>query len=75
VAMSVLATEVPPPVRVAPMPVVNPADPGEHLPSRGRSLFEQLFAVRRGESADVEVPFPFEQLLAHLDAQLQRDPA
>jgi mono/diheme cytochrome c family protein len=77
VAMPVLATEARPTgaVPVAALPVVNPADPGEHLPSQGRSLFEQLFAVRRGASAEIEVPFPFEALLARIDSQLQRDPA
>ena len=68
-AIPVRATEA------LPLPVVDPADPGEHLPSHGRSLFEQMFAVRRGVAAEIEVPFPFEALLARIDAQLQRDPA
>ncbi|MEF8724223.1 MAG: hypothetical protein ABTR92_11210 [Candidatus Accumulibacter phosphatis] len=77
VAMPVSATEARPtgPVPVAALPVVNPADPGEHLPSQGRSLFEELFAVRRGAAAEIEVPFPFAALLARIDSQLQRDPA
>jgi mono/diheme cytochrome c family protein len=61
--------------QVAALPVVNPADPGEHLPSQGRSLFEELFAVRRGAAAGIDVPFPFAALLARIDSQLQRDPA
>jgi hypothetical protein len=75
--MPVSATEARPtgPVPVAALPVVNPADPGEHLPSQGRSLFEELFAVRRGAAAEIEVPFPFAALLARIDSQLQRDPA
>lgn len=68
--LPVLATELPPPVRV-----VDPADPGENLPSRGRSLFDRLFAVTRGGRSEIDLPFPFELLLARLDAQLQRDPA
>jgi mono/diheme cytochrome c family protein len=60
--------------QVAALPVVNPADPGEHLPSQGRSLFEELFAVRRGAAAGIDVPFPFAALLARIDSQLQRDP-
>jgi mono/diheme cytochrome c family protein len=76
IAMPVLATEARSAVEVAAaLPVVNPADPGEHLPSQGRSLFEELFAVRRGASAEIEVPFPFEALLARIDSQLLRDPA
>lgn len=53
-------------------PVIDPAAPGDHLPPSGVSLFDQLFADNRGGHA---VPFPFENLLARLDAQLRRDPA
>ena len=53
-------------------PVIDPADPGGHLPPSGVSLFDQLFADNRGGHA---VPFPFESLLARLDVQLRRDPA
>jgi hypothetical protein len=59
----------------APTWVVDPALPGENLPGVGRSLFDRLFAVQRGEQAEIELPFPFEALLARLDAQLQREPA
>ncbi|MBP6708178.1 MAG: hypothetical protein KA223_03385 [Candidatus Accumulibacter sp.] len=59
----------------APTWVVDPAVPGENLPSVGRSLFDQVFAVQRGGQAEIELPFPFEALLARLEAQLQRDPA
>ncbi len=58
----------------APTWVVDPAVPGVNLPSVGRSLFDQMFAVQRGGQAEIELPFPFEALLARLDAQLQRDP-
>ena len=58
-----------------PVPVVDPADPGENLPPRGRSLFDRVFAVARGGGAEIELPFPFAALLARLDAQLQHDPA
>jgi len=53
-------------------PVIDPASPGDHLPPSGVSLFDQLFADNRGGHA---VPFPFENLLARIDAQLRRDPA
>ena len=52
--------------------VVDPAAPGEHLPPVGGSLFDQLFADGRGGHV---LPFPFEKLLARLDAQLIRDSA
>ncbi len=52
--------------------VVNPAAPGDHLPPAGGSLFDQLFADGRGGHA---LPFPFEKLLARVDAQLVVDPA
>ncbi|MBL8394485.1 MAG: hypothetical protein JNK99_06980 [Candidatus Accumulibacter sp.] len=58
-----------------PQPVVDPSAPGENLPGRGRSLFDQLFAVKRGNAAAIDLPFPFAALLARLDAQLQGDPA
>lgn len=67
-APQVAATEAP-----APAWVVAPAFPGENLPSVGRSLFDQVFAVKRGGQAEIEVPFPFEALLARLEAQLQRE--
>ena len=57
-----------------PVWVVSPALPGENLPSVGRSLFDQVFAVQRGGQAEIELPFPFEALLARLESQLQRDP-
>ncbi|HNC51167.1 MAG TPA: hypothetical protein PLO14_02855 [Accumulibacter sp.] len=56
-----------------PMWVVAPALPGENLPRVGRSLFDQVFAVKHGRQAEIELPFPFEALLARLEAQLQRD--
>jgi hypothetical protein len=58
----------------APTWVVDPALPGENLPGVGRSLFDQVFAVQRGGQAEIELPFPFESLLARLDGQLQREP-
>ena len=54
--------------------VVDPAVPGDNLPPAGRSLFDQLFAVDRIGRASIDLPFPFETLLARLDAQLARDP-
>jgi len=52
--------------------VVNPAEPGEHLPPLGQSLFDRLFA---GEGGANDLPFPFEKLLARIDRELARDPA
>ncbi|WP_374486333.1 hypothetical protein [Zoogloea sp.] len=52
--------------------VVNPAEPGAHLPLLGQSLFDRLFA---GEGGAHELPFPFEKLLARIDRELARDPA
>ena len=52
--------------------VSDPARPGEHLPVAGASLFDALFATPGGTHA---IPFPFERLLARIDAELARDPA
>jgi hypothetical protein len=65
------AAETAPP---APTWVVDPAVPGDNLPPAGRSLFDQLFAVDRNGRSSIELPFPFEALLARLDAQLTPDP-
>ncbi len=54
--------------------VIDPAVPGDNLPPAGRSLFDQLFAVDRNGQASIDLPFPFDALLARLDAQLARDP-
>ncbi len=54
--------------------VVDPAVPGDNLPPAGRSLFDQLFAVDRNGRSSIELPFPFDALLARLDAQLAPDP-
>ncbi len=58
----------------APVWVIDPAVPGDNLPPAGRSLFDQLFAVDRNGQSSIDLPFPFESLLARLDAQLARDP-
>ena len=58
----------------APVWVVDPAVPGDNLPPAGRSLFDQLFAVDRNGQASIDLPFPFDALLARLDAQLAREP-
>lgn len=57
-----------------PVWVLDPANPGENLPSSGRSLFDRLFASARQGKAGYDLPFPFAALLARLDAQLRRDP-
>ena len=56
----------------APAWVTDPARPGEHLPGAGGSLFDALFTTPGGTHA---IPFPFERLLARIDAELARDPA
>lgn len=66
-----LAAENPGP---APSWVVNPAIPGDDLPTTGRSLFDQFFALTRNGQTSIELPFPFTALLARLDAQLATDP-
>jgi len=55
--------------------VIDPAAPDDNLPPLGRSLFDRLFAVSHNGQASIELPFPFESLLARIDAQLARDPS
>jgi mono/diheme cytochrome c family protein len=55
--------------------VVDPAAPGDHLPPLGGSLFDALFAGTRDGRVTHMLPFPFEKLLARVDAQLLGDPA
>jgi mono/diheme cytochrome c family protein len=55
--------------------VVDPAAPGDHLPPVGVSLFDALFAGTRDGRVTHMLPFPFEKLLARVDAQLLGDPA
>ena len=59
---------------VGPSWVVTPSLAGENLPPRGRSLFDQLFAVSRNGRSNVELPWPFEALLTRLDSELASDP-
>lgn len=55
--------------------VIDPALPGENLPPVGRSQFDRLFAYSRQGRVDYDLPFPFEALLARIDAQLGGDPS
>ncbi len=55
--------------------VVVPSSPGDNLPPAGRSLFDELFAVSANGQGRIDLPFPFEALLARLDARLAPDPA
>ena len=55
--------------------VIDPALPGENLPPVGRSQFDRLFAAARKGEVDYDLPFPFEALLARIDAQLSGDPS
>jgi hypothetical protein len=55
--------------------VVVPSSPGDNLPPAGRSLFDELFAVSANGQSRIDLPFPFEALLARIDARLAPDPA
>ena len=55
--------------------VIDPALPGENLPPAGRSQFDRLFASSHKGKVDYDLPFPFEALLARIDAQLSGDPS
>lgn len=48
--------------------VVDPAQPGAHLPPRGASLFDRLFAAPSGDRH--ALPFPFERLIARIEREL-----
>lgn len=49
-------------------------DPGANRPPAGRSLFDELFAIpptaAHGDGARYALPFPFERLLAELNARI-----
>ncbi len=58
----------------APALAADPHDPGPRLPPEGRSLFDELFetgppAADR-DRAHHDIPFPFERLLAAIDARI-----
>jgi hypothetical protein len=55
--------------------VITPSQPGDNLPPVGRSLFDELFAISANGQGRIDLPFPFDALLARLDAQLAQDPA
>lgn len=52
--------------------VVDPAQPGAHLPPQGASLFDRLFATPSGDShaLPLSLPFPFERLIARIEREL-----
>ncbi len=52
---------------VSPPWATDPRDPGFELPTEGRSLFDHLVA----RAPDGRVPFPFEALFEHVEAQLE----
>jgi hypothetical protein len=58
----------------APAWVIDPARPGDSLPPAGGSLFDALFAEARAGGSVHRLPFPFEALLARVDAQLAGGP-
>jgi hypothetical protein len=49
-------------------------EPGANRPPAGQSLFDELFAIApiaaRGHDAGYDLPFPFERLLAELNARI-----
>lgn len=55
--------------------VIDPAVAGNNLPTIGRSLFDQIFAVDRSNGAVIALPFPFAALLTQLDSQLAGEPS
>ena len=58
----------------APALLADREEPGPNRPPAGRSLFDELFAVpstaAQGDDARYDVPFPFERLLAELNARI-----
>ena len=60
---------------VAAVPVwsVDPKSPGENLPPAGRSLFDFLVAQTTNGQAGYHIPYPFQALVQHIEAQLQFD--
>jgi hypothetical protein len=54
--------------------LADPEEPGANRPAAGQSLFDELFALpplaTRGNGARYALPFPFERLLAELNARL-----
>ena len=50
--------------------VMDPTLPGDDLPTRGRSLFDRLFIVRKNEREHYELPFPFSKLIDRIEAVL-----
>ncbi len=50
--------------------VVNPANPGPHIPPQGRSLFDFLISPPSGDNHQGPVPFPFTALLKHIGERL-----
>jgi hypothetical protein len=58
----------------APALLADPEEPGPNRPPAGRSLFDELFAISPatapGSDARYALPFPFERLLAALNARI-----
>lgn len=61
-------------VRAEPALAADPDEPGSRLPPAGRSLFDELFEADPPDSGHEAkrhaIPFPFERLLATLDARV-----
>jgi hypothetical protein len=50
--------------------VVDPKEPGDDLPPKGRSLFDTLFSVEKNGRGIYHIPFPFTELIRRIDAHL-----
>ena len=59
-----------PPAPAAPVLAVDPDEPGPDLPPRGRSLFDFVTMQEEGGRTVQVVPFPFEALLATIEAEI-----
>lgn len=47
--------------------VIDPTNPGEDVPSVGRSLFDHLVIRHQGESTSYDIPYPFSALLKNIE--------
>lgn len=59
----------------SPVWVVDPGVAGDNRPPAGRSEFDRLFASVRNGRLSYDIPYPFDALLARIDARLEHDAA
>ena len=50
--------------------IVNAKDTGTDIPKEGRSLFDILFSVDQADALNVQIPFPFTQLIEKIKTHL-----